>query len=89
MFASQQLENRVAEQLGLITDSNSTKQTDVEQRAARAPPRWRHVVKIFGGDEVDGEGSIFIHWWRWDREARGFRRWFVAVFGRYFVALFF
>ena len=97
MFASQQLENRVAEQLGLITDFRGAAMQgaarDAEEKRAAASRRRRGGMwaKLFGGDEVEGEGSVFIHWWRWDREERGgFRRWFVAVFGAViFVALFF
>jgi hypothetical protein len=97
MFASQQLENRVAEQLGFITDFRGAAMQgaarDAEEKRAAASRRRRGGMwsKLFGGDEVDGEGSVFVHWWRWDREDRGgFRRWFVAVFGAViFVALFF
>lgn len=97
MFSSQQLENRVAEQLGFVTDFRGagmqSASRDAEEKRAAEGRRRRGGMwsKFFGGDEVDGEGSVFVHWWRWDREERtGFRRWFVAVFGAViFVALFF
>lgn len=97
MFASQDLENRVAEHLGLVTDfrgagmQGAARDAEEKRAAAARHRRGSMWAKLFGGDDVGGEGSVFIPWWRWDREERtGFRRWFVAVFGAViFVALFF
>ncbi len=99
MFASQQVENRVAEQLGLVNAFRGVGPQAIEaqhaqtERAARERRRrggmWSN---LFGGsDDVSGEGSTFVPWWSWDREERsGFRRWFVAVFGSLiFIALIF
>lgn len=93
LFSSQQLESRVAEDLGFVADFRGA---GMPMRAAdekRAAGRRRRSLwsRWFGEDEIDGEGSVFVPWWRWDREERsGFRRWFVAVFGAViFVALFF
>jgi hypothetical protein len=90
MFTSQQLENRIAEQLGLVTDfrgvdprvlggqaSGDARSGDARRRRARS--MW---ARMFGGEEPGGDGSVFVPWWRWDREERGgARRWFVVVFG--------
>ncbi|PIR19902.1 MAG: hypothetical protein COV45_07945 [Deltaproteobacteria bacterium CG11_big_fil_rev_8_21_14_0_20_47_16] len=89
MFASQQVENRVAEQLGLISefrggvlgrhDANTVEGRRQAESRRRRGGMW---AKWFGGEDVNGEGSVFIPWWRWDREERGgSRRWFVVVFG--------
>lgn len=96
MFSSQQVESRVAEHLGLVTDFRGAGVPGVardadEKRAADRRRRGGVWSSLFGGDDVQGEGSVFVPWWRWDREERsGFRRWFVVVFGSViFVALFF
>lgn len=97
MFSSQQLESRVAEHLGLITDfrgagmPGAMRDADEKRAADRRRRRGGVWSSLFGGDDVQGEGSVFVPWWRWDREERsGFRRWFVVVFGSViFVVLFF
>lgn len=96
MFASQQLENRVAEHLGIVTDFRGAgmpgAEHDAEVKRAAAARRRRGVwSNLFGGDDISGEGSVFVPWWSWNREERtGFRRWFVVVFGSViFVLLFF
>lgn len=96
MFSSQQLENRVAEQLGIITDFRGAgvpgaAQDSEAKRAAAARRRRGGLWSGLSGDEIDGEGSRFVPWWSWNREERtGFRRWFVVVFGSViFIALFF
>lgn len=96
MFSSQQLESRVAEHLGIVTDfrgagmPGAARDAD-EKRAAERRRRGGVWSSLFGGDDVQGEGSVFVPWWRWDREERsGFRRWFVVVFGSViFIVLFF
>lgn len=98
MFTSQNLESRVAEQLGLISEFRGALAPgaaggaeEASRRAGGRQRRGSRWSRWFGGDDVGGEGSVFVHWWRWDREERsGFRRWFVAVFGSViFVALVF
>ncbi len=96
MFSSQQLESRVAEHLGLVTDFRGAgipgvAQNADEKRSAERRRRGGLWSRLFGDDDVEGDGSVFVPWWRWDREERsGFRRWFVVVFGSViFVALFF
>lgn len=89
MFTSQNLESRVAEQLGLISEFRGAlapgAADSAEEASRRAGGRQRRGgrwSRWFGGDEAGGEGSVFVPWWRWDREERsGFRRWFVVVFG--------
>lgn len=98
MFTSQNLESRVAEQLGLISEFRGAlapgaagSAEEASRRAGGRQRRGGRWSRWFGGDEVGGEGSVFVPWWRWDREERsGFRRWFVVVFGSViFVALVF
>lgn len=95
MFASQQLENRVAEHLGIVTDFRGAglpgAARDAEQkRAADARRRRGGMGKMMGDEGIDGEGSMFVPWWSWNREERtGFRRWFVVVFGSVIFVLFF
>lgn len=88
MFTNRQLENRVAENLGLLNQFRGSphgieSQHAQTERAARERRRRGGMwSRLFGEDDVGGEGSVFIPWWRWDREERsGSRRWFVAVFG--------
>lgn len=96
MFTSQQVESRVAEHLGLITDFRSAgihgaAQEAEAKRAADSRRRRGGMWSGMSGDDVNGEGSRFVPWWSWAREERtGFRRWFVVVFGSViFIALFF
>lgn len=86
MFTNRQLENRVAEHLGLLNefrvDLRGAQGSDAQRAGESRRRRQGTWSRLFGGDDVEGNGSVFVPWWRWDREERGgMRRWFVAVFG--------
>lgn len=86
MFSTQQVEDRVAEHLGLSTDLRnellSKNPLALAGGKSGGAKRRRSWFSGMSGDSLDDQSHRFVPWWSWDREERaGNRRWFVWVFG--------